>query len=103
MNPSSDQNLTRRSVRLRESVREELKKHGLVASPDTDPALIREFLNDLYVYQLRRLRDQLLAGAFPRKEYAERVLALRQHYTLLSLPLSRWVADDETPGATFDP
>jgi hypothetical protein len=75
-----------------------LKKFGVLAEATTDATLIREFLTALYVYQLRRLRDQLLAGAFPKKEYARRVLAIRQQYALLSLPLSRWIEPtDESP------
>lgn len=85
----------RPSLRLRESVRQELKKFGILAQRNTDPALLRELLNDLYTYQLRRLRDQLRAGAFPKREYASRVLAIRQRYTLLSLPLSQWVEPAE--------
>ncbi|HXF05969.1 MAG TPA: hypothetical protein VNM72_11215 [Blastocatellia bacterium] len=83
--------------RLRAFVREELKKFGVLAEATTDAALIREFLADLYVYQLRRLRDQLLAGAFPKTEYAGRVLAIRQQYALLSLPLSRWIEPTDSP------
>lgn len=86
-----------RPHRLRAWVRDELKKFGVLAEATTDAALIREFLADLYAYQLRRLRDQLLAGAFPKREYAGRVLAIRQQYALLSLPLSRWIEPTDEP------
>lgn len=86
-----------RPYRLRASVREELKKFGVLAEATTDAALVGEFLTELYTYQLRRLRDQLLAGAFPKREYARRVLAIRQNYALLSLPLSQWIEPTDEP------
>ena len=38
------------------------------------------------------LRERMLRQEFPKQEYAERVVALRDHYRVLSLPRTQWVA-----------
>lgn len=67
-----------------------LARHGLMPGPGTSPARLREFLNDFYRRDLRRLRDRLVQREFPRREYATRVTALRRRYPLLSLPVELW-------------
>jgi hypothetical protein len=71
-------------------VLEALAKHGLVPKPATSPERLREFLKDLYRYELRRLRDRLVKREFPRSEYSMRVIALRKRYPLMSLPPQFW-------------
>jgi hypothetical protein len=68
----------------------QLARHGVRPRPDTSPQLVRDFLSQLYRYELRTLRRQLLRASFPRHEYAERVIAVRRRYALLSLPLEHW-------------
>jgi hypothetical protein len=51
---------------------------------------VREALNDLYRYEIRRLRDRLRAGDFPKADYSAHVIALRKQYWLLSIPIERW-------------
>ena len=63
---------------------------GLAPVSDTPPAVVRDQLNDLYRFELRRLRDQLLAGAIPKPDYLDRVIVLRKRYWPLSLPLPAW-------------
>jgi hypothetical protein len=75
----------------RPRVLEELIRHGLCPLPDTAPQQLRDAVRDLYKYEIKRLRDELLAGKFPKNEYADRVIALRRRYSLLSLPLEIWV------------
>jgi hypothetical protein len=70
-----------------------LAGHGLRPGPDTPPALVREALSDLYRYEIRRLKQRLLAGAFPKEEYIDRVIELRARYWLLSVPTGRWVRE----------
>ena len=72
---------------------EVLAGHGLRPGPGTPPALVREALNDLYRYEIRRLRRRLLAGGIPRADYAGHVIGLRQQYWLLSIPVERWVRE----------
>jgi len=46
---------------------------------------VRDFVRDLYKYEIRRLRDRMLRNEFPREEYAGRVDALRRCYPVLAL------------------
>jgi len=68
-----------------------LAEHGLQPSPSTPPRVVRTALNDLYRYEIRRLKGRLLAGEFARDRYLDLVVELRQHYWLLSVPVQRWV------------
>jgi len=72
---------------------------GLSPAATTSPALVKDQVSDLYCYELRRLRDRLHAGAFPKHEYAARVLEVRKRYFLLSVPVARWTAADAGDGA----
>ena len=73
----------------------DLQAHGIGPTADTEPAFVREYLNDLYRYEIRRLKARLLAGEFPQHEYASRVKRLRNQYFILAIPLPLWVE----PGA----
>ena len=72
---------------------EVLAGHGLQPRPDTRPAVVREALNDLYRYEIRRLKRRLLAGDIPTERYSEHVIGLRKQYWLLSIPIGRWVRE----------
>jgi hypothetical protein len=74
----------------RETVLKELARHGIVPDNRTDPHLIHEFVNDLYLLEIRALRKQMLAGEIPRSNYASRVEELRKRYPILSLPVRYW-------------
>ncbi len=69
----------------RPEVIEALARHGVRPRPHSSPALVREYVRELYKYEIRRLRAQLLRHEFPRHEYADRVGRLRERYTVLSL------------------
>jgi len=75
----------------RTEVLEELARHGLRPAPATSPQQLRDAVRDLYKYEIKRLRSELLAGRFPKNEYASRVVALRQRYPLLSIPTHAWI------------
>ena len=68
-----------------------LAVHGLQPGPDTPPRVVRAALNDLYRYEIRRLKRRVLAGEFPKERYVDLVIELPQHYWLLSVPVHRWV------------
>ena len=72
------------------AILEALGAHGLVPRPDTPPRFLRDAINDLYRYEIRRLRDRCRAGEFPSTALAGHVVALRRRYLLLSTPLERW-------------
>ncbi len=69
---------------------EELGRFGLRPKPTTPPALAKEFVNDLYRHELRTLRARLVAREIPKQGYADRVVALRKKYVLLSIRLDLW-------------
>jgi hypothetical protein len=71
--------------RYRADVLERLKTHGIRPRPTTRPELVRGFINDLYRYEIRRLRDRLLRGEFPKNTYIDRVVTLRNKYSVLAL------------------
>ena len=76
--------------RYTQMVLDELARHGLRPRPNTSPQTLREAINDLYRYEIRRLRDRCRAGEFSTRELPARVVALRERYMLLSLPLAHW-------------
>jgi hypothetical protein len=51
---------------------------------------LRDAVRDLYKYEIKRLRGDLLAGRFPKSEYAAHVVELRKRYWLLSIPMQLW-------------
>ena len=77
--------------RYRAEVLEQLLRHGVRPTPDTSPELVHDFVNDLYRYELRRLRDALVRGMIPKAGYYDRVVRLRLQYPLVSLKAHEWV------------
>jgi hypothetical protein len=69
----------------RDDVIAHLWRHGIHPTPHTPPELVRDFVRDLYKYEIRRLRASMLSNEFPRAEYAGRVDQLRRQYMVLSL------------------
>jgi hypothetical protein len=62
-----------------------LQVHGVKPTPHTRPELVREYVRDLYKFEIRRLRGRYLRREFPKAEYSERVDALRRQYPVLAL------------------
>jgi hypothetical protein len=54
---------------------------------------VKAFLNDLYRFEIRRLRDRLLRGEIPKPSYASHVVELRKRYPLLSLDVRFWTEE----------
>ncbi len=76
--------------RYRPEVLDQLALHGVTPRPSTPPALVRDYLSDLYRYEIRKLRRRLLAGDIAKANYSGEVVHLRRHYPLLSVPLQFW-------------
>ena len=62
-----------------------LRRHGVAPTESTRPELVREFVSDLYRFEIRQLRARFLAGEFPKKDYYSHVEALRNRYPVLAL------------------
>ena len=77
--------------RYRADVLEKLEAHGIRPRATTSPELVREFVNDLYRYEIRRLRDRLRHGEFPKHTYFDRVVSLRNKYSVLALRPAEFV------------
>jgi hypothetical protein len=69
----------------RPEVLEQLLRHGVRPTPHTSPQLVRDYVRDLYKYEIRRLRDRYVRGEFAKAEYWQRVDALRRAYPVLAL------------------
>ena len=65
---------------------------GIAPTPETPPEKVREYVNDLYRYELRRERDRLRAGLTEKAAYLDIVVALRKKYWVLSLQPAAWKA-----------
>lgn len=83
------------TYRYRETVLRELERLGIRPRSATSPELLHDFLNALYVFEIRELklrRDELerFLGPQPLTEYSAQVHALKRKYPLLSLPLPAW-------------
>jgi hypothetical protein len=68
--------------------------HGIEPDENTPPEFVREFINDLYLYEIRALRKRYLDGLIAKSAYANHVLELRNRYPVLSLPLQFWTEDE---------
>jgi hypothetical protein len=88
--------------RYHEPVLEELAKHGLKPLPRSTPQQLRDAVRDLYKYEIRRLRETLLAGRILKRDYAGHVIELRKRYWLLSIPLPLWTIDGPPGGSVTD-
>jgi hypothetical protein len=81
--------------RYRPEVLAELWRHGVQPRDTTPPELVRGFVNDLYRYELRKLRDQLLVGEIPRSAYYDIVVQTRNRYRVLGLKAPQWLIREE--------
>ncbi len=60
---------------------------GLKPRPQTTPAFVRRAVNELYRYEIRKLRARYVRREFPKDEYIPRVIDLRNKYWVLSVPV----------------
>jgi hypothetical protein len=85
------------TYRYHSEILEELARHGIRPLPASAPQQLRDAVRDLYKYEIRRLREDLLAGRIRKADYAGRVIELRSRYPLLSIPLQLWTAPCNLP------
>jgi hypothetical protein len=77
--------------RYRADVLEQLWRHGVQPTERTRPELVHDFVSDLYRYELRALRERLLRREFPKPEYYDRVVHVRNRYRLLAMRADEWI------------
>lgn len=75
-----------------EELSQALPAFGLKPVPTTPPLLVRGALNELYRFEIRRLRQRLLDGHVERANYVEEVIILRKKYWPLALQPMHWEA-----------
>jgi hypothetical protein len=80
-----------RTYAYRADVLAHLLRHGVRPTERTPPDLVRNFVRDLYKYEIRALRERYVRGEFPKREYSDRVDALRRAYPVLALPARAFV------------
>ena len=78
-------------IRYKPDVIDELLRHGLRPGPGTTADALREQIHDLYIIEIRKLRNRCRAGEFPPSELASHVVELRKRYLLLSIPVVQWM------------
>jgi len=83
--PESRDNPASGPFHYRADVIELLWRHGVHPTANTRPELVRDFVRDLYKYEIRCLRARMLSLEFPRNQYADRVDNLRRRYPVLAL------------------
>ena len=71
-------------------LRDALAGLGVAPRPETPPLFVRAAVDDLYRFELRRLRDRLRAGVVAKADYLDLVIRLRKKYWMLTLPEPAW-------------
>src|SRR5438552_876400 len=59
--------------KYRQDVLAELWKYGVRPTEHTPPVLVRTFINEIYKFELRRLRDCYVRGEFPKHDYHRQI------------------------------
>ena len=72
------------TFRYRPDVLEQLLRHGIRPTEHTRPELVRDFVRDLYKYEIRCLRDRQIRREFPKQDYAGLADALAPQLTRCS-------------------
>ncbi len=77
--------------RYRPDVLAQCEKYGVFPTEHTPPTLARGFINEIYKFELRKLRDRYLRGEFAKQEYHQLVIEIRDKYPVLALPPRLWL------------
>ena len=70
----------------------QIANHGVCPTPETPPERVHEFVNDLYRYELRRLRDRLRRREIAKADYFTLVVDIRRRYPALALKPWQWIS-----------
>lgn len=77
--------------RYHHRVLDELARHGIIPRSNTSPEFVHEFVNNLYLIEIRALKQRMLSGEILKVDYSKRVEELRNRYPVLSLPVRLWI------------
>jgi hypothetical protein len=77
--------------RYKEDILAQLADHGVRPTPATPPEKVHEFVNDLYRYELRRLRDRLRRREIAKPDYYGLVVEIRRRYPALAMKPWQWI------------
>ena len=83
--------------RYRADVLAQLAAHGIQPTRATPPERVHEFVNDLYRYELRRLRDRLLRREIRKPDYYAHVVEVRRRYPVLAMKPWQWLEPGNIP------
>ena len=76
--------------RYRPEILAQLAGHGVIPKPTTPPVTARAAVNEIYRYELRRLRDRYLVGEFSKREYYDKVVEIRNRYPVMAILTRDW-------------
>ncbi|MSO49850.1 MAG: hypothetical protein EXQ49_08095 [Acidobacteria bacterium] len=80
-----------------------LLSYGLKPTATTPPQLVRDALNDLYRYEIRRLRQRRHDGLVEKSRYVDEVILLRKRYWPLTLQPDHWLRICQAGGPGLQP
>jgi hypothetical protein len=83
--------VSRVRFRYKEDILAQIAGHGVRPTPETAPEKVHEFVNDLYRYELRRLRDRLVRREIAKPDYYDMVVEIRRRYPALALKPWQWI------------
>jgi hypothetical protein len=83
----------------RPEILERLRAFAIFPRSHTDPGLVRDFLKALHTMEIRTIRVEQQkverrGDRSTRKAYREKVVALREKYEILSIPVNWWIAGE---------
>ena len=78
--------------RYKPEILAQLAEHGVIPKPTTPPTTARGVVNDIYRYELRKLRDRYLVGEFSKQDYYLKVVEVRNRYPVMAVLTRHWTA-----------
>lgn len=81
--------------RYRAEILDQLAKFAIFPTSHTDPVIVRNYLKALYTMEIRTMRvaeqrKERAGDSSGRKDYARRVIELRDYYSVLTVPVEWW-------------
>jgi len=76
--------------RYKAEILAQLAEHGVIPKPTTPPTTARGVVNDIYRYELRKLRDRYLVGEFSKQDYYRMVVEVRNRYPVMTVLTRHW-------------